>query len=70
MEIFLLLFSFVEIFGIAQNSRKVNQIQGLGLLRPKTGAKWAWGNSKSVYNITLVALAVTVEFHPELLKKG
>jgi hypothetical protein len=37
---FLLLFSFVEISGIAQSSRKINQIQGLGLLRPKTGAKW------------------------------
>jgi hypothetical protein len=36
---FLLLLSFVEILGIAQNSRKMNQIQGQGLLRPKTGAK-------------------------------
>jgi hypothetical protein len=45
---FLLLFSFVEISGIAQSSRKINQIQGLGLYRPKTGAKWVWGNSKSV----------------------
>jgi hypothetical protein len=45
---FLLFFSFVESFGIAQNSRKMSQIQGLGLLWPKTGAKWALGNSKSV----------------------